>query len=466
MTGRARVLVVGAGFSGSLLAAELVARTEVQVILVERSGVYGRGAAYAQGSQTNLLNVRSNRMSAFAEAPNHFVEWLAKHRPGADPNSFAPRSDYGAYVADILRGVAEGTSERLIRRSAEVLSLETTAFGVAARLSNGELIQADAAVLAGGNLAPATPTAVRALIGSPRYVENPWAPGALEAIGEQDDVLLLGSGLTAVDALLDLDARGWRGQAVAVSRRGLMPHAHDARQDPTSAPPPEAGELSRQLKAFRTRRKAEPWGRLMDELRPHGQTLWRRLSPAQRRRSLRHLRPWWDIHRHRIAPEAAARIARLRTDGRLRVIAAALVDAQITEQGATITLRPRGAREIRAAAARWVVNCTGPDTDLSRTRDPLLSRLLAGGDARTDVLNLGLDTDEELRVRRSDGSAEARVFALGPLTRGVFWEITAVPDIRLHARTLAQTLGRLITEQTVSDAAAAEPSAALGEGYA
>src|SRR5262249_30293519 len=85
-------------------------------------------------------------------------------------------------------------------------------------------------------------------------------------------------------------------------------------------------------------------------------------------------------------------------------------------------------------------NCTGPGGDPTRSKMPLISELLASGLARPDRLRLGLDVDGLGRlIGRNDVAAE-RLFALGPPTRGVFWEATAVPDIRQQAESIAMSV--------------------------
>ena len=444
MAERRKILVIGAGFSGVALAIQLLKRTSAQVVLVERSGVFGRGVAYAAQGEANVLNVRAGRMSALADVSDHFADWLAVHAPDhAGRDRFPPRSVYGAYLADTLRTEAAAAPGRFVRRAGQAVALEATDSGVTARLESGADLSADAAVLALGNFAPATPAGARGAMGQPRYVENSWAAGALDRIGLGEDVILLGSGLTAVDALLELEARGWRGRATMVSRRGLLPHSHDKVQIHVAADAPRPGRLSVMLNAFRARCASAPWGRLMDELRPHGQLLWERMTGEERRRFLRHMRPWWDIHRHRIAPEAAAKILRLRAEDRLDVVAGKLNFARREGEAMSVSVRPRGEDVSRTLRAPWLVNCTGPEMDLTRAGDPLLNQMFGAGIAKTDELRLGLDVDATLRVHDAFGRIQPRLFAIGPMTRGAFWETVAVPDIRVQALQLADALAAL-----------------------
>jgi uncharacterized NAD(P)/FAD-binding protein YdhS len=178
------------------------------------------------------------------------------------------------------------------------------------------------------------------------------------------------------------------------------------------------------------------WRPAVDSLRPVTAAIWETLGERERQRFLRHLRPWWDVHRHRIAPAVAARIAALREEGRLEIVA-----GRVTEVAAGETLEVaigrRGGGTVRCRIA-GVVNCTGPEGQIARARDPLIGALLGSGAAREDSLGLGLDVDAQSRVIGADGRASERLSALGPLTRGAFWEIVAVPDIRGQAQAVAR----------------------------
>jgi uncharacterized NAD(P)/FAD-binding protein YdhS len=444
MAGQSRVLIVGAGFSGTSLAVRLLALGRCRVILVERSGAFGRGPAYATSSDVHRLNVRANRMSAFPEDPDHFVRWLAEHaRSEADPNGFARRSLYGAYLGDVLRQTAARAPGRLVRRFGEVAAIEPFEDGVSAFLSDGASIEADAVVLATGAPPPDTPQAVKGLVGSSRYVADPWAPNALDLIGRRDDLVLMGTGLTTVDVLLGLEARGWTGKATAISRHGLLPEPHHRATGAPADAPPEKTPLSEALKTFRRRAQTTPWPRLIDEIRPHLQAIWLGMDLAEKRRFLRHLRSWWDVRRHRLAPDAAQRMSGLKAEGRLKVLAAKVVGASRQGEQLLIDVRPRRAQALRTVSGAWLINCTGPAGGMAETDDPLIASLLADGTVRPDPLGLGLDVDAELSLKAAGGESHRRLFALGPLTRGVFWEVSAAADIGVHARDLALRLDGL-----------------------
>jgi uncharacterized NAD(P)/FAD-binding protein YdhS len=235
-----------------------------------------------------------------------------------------------------------------------------------------------------------------------------------------------------VDMAVSLEEAGFSGRMLAASRRGLVPRAH---LSPAAAPLTwePSGSLGELVRAVRAR---EPWRASVDGLRPHSIALWQGLSDSERSRFLRHLRPWWDVHRHRIAPRVAARIEAMRASGRLEVAAARIARVE----GDLAILARRGGGEIRRRFDA-MVNCTGPEGDIGRIGDPLVRSLLASGRARTDPLGLGLDVDAGSRLIGS-GLSPA-LYALGPLTRGAFWEIVAVPDIRGQAAGVARAIAGL-----------------------
>ena len=429
------VVIVGGGFSGAMLGARLAERGQASV-LIERHDAFGPGVAYSATLDAHRLNVRAERMSAVVDRPADFVDWLTARHPGqADANGFVPRRLYGLYVRDRLAAV-EAAHPGLIRRvTGAVIAVE----GRAAILSTGERIEGRAVVLATGNPAPRTTSTGE----GDRIIANPWTPDALTPIQPGDDILILGAGLTMVDVLLTLSSQGWRGQATVVSRRGLLPRAHGPHHDAPIELPAEAlaGPLSQRLASARRLARAHGWRRVMEGYRPITAELWRAATTAERARFLRHLRPWWDVHRHRIAPEIATALDALIAAGRLTVIAGRVAATKASAEAVTLSLGlgltpPRGPAQ--TLTAQWLIDCTGPGHDAAAT--PLTAALIAEGRARLDPLKLGLDLDEAGRVLHADGTADPDLYVLGPPARAALWETIAVPDIRQRIEQLSQTL--------------------------
>lgn len=416
-----------------MLAARLVEEGR-RVVLIERGERPGLGVAYSTSHDSHLLNVRSGRMSARAGRPNDFIDWLAREHPAlANPDGFAPRRIYGDYVRARLEAGRAAAGERLKILRAEAVAIDDQ--GVV--LADGGRVEASDIVLATGNPPPRTARADQ----DPRLViSDPWAPGALDAVRPSDQVLIVGTGLTMVDVMLMLEDRGWLGRALAISRRGLLPRPHDVDQPAVAPRPSEPGPLSRRLAAGRRHAEAEGWGVMMDRLRSLNACLWQGLDLTERRRFLRHFRPWWDVHRHRIALEPARRIEALLAEDRLVVRAGRLEGLQVRGGGVEARWRPRGQGTVQVARADRLIDCTGPGHDPARSPNPLIRHLVDSGRARPDPLGLGLDVDAEGRLIDAEGRASDHLLVLGPPALAAFWETVAVPDIRERIENLVVRL--------------------------
>jgi uncharacterized NAD(P)/FAD-binding protein YdhS len=247
--------------------------------------------------------------------------------------------------------------------------------------------------------------------------------------------LLVGTGLTMVDLVLSLDAAGHEGRIVALSRRGLVPRGHlDFEPAPVEQDALPVG-LRPMFRWLRRRSAEVGWRAAIDSIRPHSHPFWQALSTDEQRRFLRHVRPWWDVHRHRIAPEVADLIARTVADGRLEIVAGRIIAAREAEDGIEVEYRRRGAKLSKTENFAYAFNCTGPLHSMARSRDPLLRSLLDAGEVRPDRLGIGLDIDGTC-------SAGEHLWAMGPLTKGRYWEIIAVPDIRDQAAAVAENIER------------------------
>lgn len=435
------VVIVGAGFSGTLLAINLMRHAGPRAILIERrSDQLARGVAYSAANEEHLLNVRAGNMSALPDDSHHFVRWLEGEGLGTR-TTFVPRRVYGRYLRDMLDAARREHGDRLTLIEGEAAALTCDDGGHVVTLADGRRIAAGTVVLALGNLPPHTPPGLRPeALPSGCYAGDPWASDIAEGLRADDQVVLVGSGLTAIDAALLLDTAGFAGRILAISRRGLVPRPHidmpptvGLRERPSTQP-------AALIAAVRARSEAIGWRGAVDELRPVTQMMWGAASDAERRSFLRHLRPFWDVHRHRLAPSVASRIDTLCASGRLQFAAGKIVSAEPGSDAVDLRWRPRGSDEVRAVCTRRIVNCTGPQGDLLRSPEPLVRQLLAVGAIRPDDLNIGLDVDAQSRVVAADGSVDDRLFCIGPMTRGGLWEVVAVPDIRQQNWTLARRL--------------------------
>lgn len=418
-----RVVIIGGGFSGTMLAAEL-ARKGIRSTVID-AGRAGRGTAFSTPEAAHLLNVPAGRMGGWADEPGDFARAIADEGYAAD--DFVPRRRYGEYVRKILDDAEATGRVKVVRENA--VSARPSGGTWIIDLADGSLVQGEALVLAQGNQPPQPPPLARGL--PPElFVNDPWSePGRaaiVKAAAGGGDVLLIGTGLTMVDVVLSLDEARLRGRITALSRRGLMPRAHaDHGVAPVELDEIPHGSVRRLWDWLQRRGASVGWRAAVDSLRPHSQALWQALGLAEQKRFLRHVRPWWDVHRHRIAPEVAGRIKRLIQLGQLEIAAGRVTDMWVDGQQLDVAIRRRGQRQASDHKYALAVNCTGPLGSMAASQDPLLKTLFEAGLARPDALDLGLEVDGRSRVAGS-----ARAWALGPLTKGKYWEITAVPDIR------------------------------------
>ena len=434
------VAIIGAGFSGTLAAINLQRFGGPRVTLIEDRSEAGCGLAFGSAHPTHLLNVRAARMSAFPDDPGHLVRWLEARGVPEPATAFIPRLLYGEYLRELLDStLAQGDSVQLVHGKVSDASHDGNE--AVLRLMDGAVLRADAAVLAIGNLPPHAPSGLE-LEGLPGDLcaGDPWASDVADGLTGSDTVLILGTGLTMVDVALMLDKRGFRGKIVAMSRRGLIPHVHGT-QSPPAEPLTErpSGAVSGIVRQVRARADAIGWRDAVDELRPFTQGMWRAASLSEQARFLRHLRPWWDVHRHRIAPQVTEDLTRMEEEGRLKTFSGRPFKFTGYD-GVRVDWQPRGSDTPQTLHVRRVINCTGPLGDLLRSTDPLLRALRERGDARPDVLHLGIDVDQQSRTINAVGRSNDWLYALGPMTRGAFWEIVAVPDIRTQVWALARKL--------------------------
>jgi uncharacterized NAD(P)/FAD-binding protein YdhS len=425
--------------------------TKHRVRLFEKAGRPGRGVAYGTRCDQHLLNVPAGSMNALPDEPSHFLDWLRARDSSAHQGTFAPRRVYGDYLEELLKTSLSCLNVRIDIEHDEVVDLELNQASEPLRLTSakGERIRADRVVLALGHPLPQAPEGLD-LHGLGRgYTADPWSMGALDDLLPDDSIALIGTGLTAVDLVVEARARGHRGKIIAVSRHGLLPSGH--RSSPAIPRPHIAiggGQAETARGLFRRVRsevavcqsEGSDWRSVIDSLRPVTQSLWRSLAQSERARFIRHLAPRWDVHRHRVAPEINDMLHQQTQTGRLAVVAGRVLS--LMEKGGMIEmlLRRRGATDPETLQIRRVINCTGPARDVRVGSSPLLRSLIARGIARPGPLDLGLDVADSGALIGCDGREQDRIYAIGPLLKERFWETTAVRELRVQTLDLARRL--------------------------
>jgi uncharacterized NAD(P)/FAD-binding protein YdhS len=469
------VAVVGGGFAGTLFALKMAAaRPDFRVLLIERQPRHGLGLAYGACAPYHLLNVPVSRMEVGLKPG--FAQWLrAKHadalkdalaESGGDlASAFVARALFGAYLQERIADARSPDPAKgfALLRGEAVRALDPPARGVL--LDDGREIRCDIVVLATGNLPPRPPPAQNSwFYDAPQFVPDPWATGAFDGIDPDAAVALIGTGLTMVDIALKLAAEGHRGPIHAVSRHGYLPTTHKSggAWEPflkpyiASSPLLLMRVIRAQVKAAAA--KGIPWQRVIDAVRPNIAGVWHAWSEQERRQFLRHLRTPWDVHRHRMAPRVGAKISALIARGQLRISPGRIRGYRESVDGVEIVLAGQGALSVSA-----VINCTGPRSDLARIAIPLIADLRRRGAIVPDALALGLET-EDCAVRDRAGRISTWLYALGPLTRPAWWEITAVPEIAVQVDRLVGELAAAKTPRKTERPALAEAFVDLGAG--
>jgi uncharacterized NAD(P)/FAD-binding protein YdhS len=464
------IAIVGGGFSGSTVASHLLRLPNwgpARVILIERTRHIARGIAYADREYKYLLNVPAGRMSANPRDPLEFLTFAKRRLPYATAEDFLPRALYGEYLEASLANaeLAAQPSLKLERVRGEVVELSRDGASGSVRLqtADGRTITADDVVLALGNPAPASAPILDGLLGSPRYSEDPWTAPSSCRPGET--ILIIGTSLTMADVVSAISVNCNDNVTIhAISRHGLVPPSQTAfRHAPcegdSSALLRDASFSVRRLMrsvrrlAESTQRQGGDWREAVTFVRSIAPALWGRLPLREKRRFLRHVRPYWDVHRHRLPQETLSQLDHMQLRGNLRVHAGRLLAFERSGDKVKVTWRERGAAKQARLVVDRVINCTGPQYNPNRSRDPLTHSLLAQRLVSADALSLGLRTAENGALLDANARAAANLFYVGPQLRADYWEATAAQELRSHAERLAVHL---------ASASRATPSASYG----
>lgn len=461
------IAIIGGGAAGAAVFGELLQHDDHAVIhWIAGPCEPGRGVAYATADDRHLLNVRAAGMGVFAGQGDAFVQHASRRGTPVQGTDFLPRRWFGEFIEAQVRARIEAAQARgrafAMHADHGTRVVPRADGGYRVGLADGTALVADAVVFATGALTPRPLRAVtRAALASAAYELDPWCLDRRTQTPRR--VLVIGTGLTAVDTLISAANRWPHAELVAVSRHGLLPFHHAPMP---LAPYPFQSDLNASLLAsdgiapmLRQVREAVrelpgiDWRAIIDGLRPINAQLWQALTQSQRRQFMRHLRWLWEAARHRTAPASGEAIDALRETGRLQVHAARVL-AVDGPGPLDVTVRSRATQLLSTVQADLVIQATGLDTAVGYASDPLLSQLLADGLATPDPLQLGLCARADGQLLDAKGDPQAGLYAIGSLLRGNLWECTAMPEIRAAAHQLALTLGgpasEIIAERTGS----------------
>jgi len=466
------VAIIGGGFSGTLAALNLarLSTTPLKISIINYAHPAGRGIAYSTARPEHLLNVAARNMSAFPEFPTHFVEWLRTRTEYASISeaelreTFIPRRIYGDYLRSLALSYCRPLDQRspvqIYPIDGEVVDLIPEIQGARLILADGNTLIADRVILATGNEPPADLPGTESLSLHPAWCANPWIDWETKLPPPGGTVVLLGTGLTTVDAILTLLTLDWRGRILAVSRHGLLPQSHFKGVDVPDFPPPDVDLASLGLTELaslveqqcdRLRRIGANPAMIVDKLRPHTQRIWQAFSDKERQQFITLYAARWNVIRHRIAPSIHQQITAAVTSGRVEIIPANITTLRAAGKKITVDLHAAdGAAS--TLEADLVINGTGPHTRFSATRSPLLRALLHRGLVKADSLDMGVKINADFTVIQRDDCPSPHLLAIGPLLRGTLWETVAVPELRGQALRVAQTLLAATPTQPASEA--------------
>jgi len=446
------IAIIGGGAAGAAVFGELLQRQRACTIhWIVGASSPGRGVAYSTDDDRHLLNVRADKMGLFLHQPYDFLEHASGALAGVSGSDFLPRRLFGDFVqaqVEALLQAARQQGQSVEVHSANAIDMVLTSdhrYSIA--LHDGRKLEVDGAVLALGALPP---RALRCVTQEARqsgtYKLDPWNLAGDTRAPRR--VVVIGTGLTAVDALLTASTRWPAAQLVAVSRHGLLPRMH-AREALEAYPDqqalnedllrtPSIPQIVRKVRQAIAKNAGE-WRSIIDGLRPINSLLWQGFSTRQRWQFLRHARWIWEATRHRLPPASYDAIDQLRDEGRLEIVAARVLDVDGSAP-LRINIREREWQLNTVLESDLVIQATGLDTACAYTEHPLISRLLEHGVAVPDPLELGISTEVDGQVRNRDGQVQPGLYAMGSLLRGSLWECTAMPEIRKAAHTIADRL--------------------------
>lgn len=453
--------IIGGGFSGTMTAVHLIRNTvePIEIIIINERETFNKGIAFNPYSRHHLLNVATSKMSAFADKPEHFLDWIMQHKnyeskdKNIIANAFLPRYLYGQYLSEIWKETINSTNaERVSIKviDAFVVDLDVSENAVTLLLSDNENLTVDVCVIASGNHIPRNPSIKNtSLFQSKNYFQNPWSIKAVSDTVSQKPVLILGNGLTMIDTVLGLLENNFENKIISISPNGfnILPHRHSGLKYTklidelsTNATLFEIVKLfNKHIKLVRDfGLSAEP---IIDSIRPYTQKIWQRLTPAEKRLFMSKLRHLWGVARHRIPTHIHDKMQQLRIDNKLHIYAGKLIDIVEENGNLEVEFFNKKHKCNEKIIVSRIINCTGPETDLMQSDKNVLKNCLLKGIISQDELKLGINADtNNFQVIDKDGNAHANLFTTGSNLKGMLWETTAVNELRDQAERLAKNM--------------------------
>ncbi|MGJ0482619.1 FAD/NAD(P)-binding protein [Pantoea agglomerans] len=448
-----QIVIIGGGFTGTALAIHLARSglAGLHVTVIEPRAQLAQGVAYGTTDPAHRINVPAARMQLAGDeegafdrdyraspAFNNDLEALWH-----DGNVYPQRGEFGRWVNAQFAYQQQHSPVKLSHLCDSAVAFRE---GVVTTAS-GQQIRADQVVLAISHPPPALPALLRSIEGHPGLIANPWQRDALAQVAPDDRVAIIGSGLTMSDVVASLHRQQHRGKITVFSRRGQLPRANlsgsfenftlDYAQP---QPATSRGWLHRVRQEVKKAAAMNlPWQLVLDDIRRNGQQIWQSLSLHEQRRFLQHLRPWWDVHRYRIAPQVSQVLFQQQASAQLSLLAARLIAADAVGNTLRLTLRLRGAQSQMLEVDKVIVT-TGPAHDALLNSNVLLRQLHGDGVIQPDPLALGIHVNALSQTVNAQGNANSHLYVAGPAARGRFGELMGLPQVAEHAESVARQL--------------------------
>jgi uncharacterized NAD(P)/FAD-binding protein YdhS len=456
------IAIVGCGFCGMMAAVNIMQGNSlraIKLVVINADNDFGKGVAFSATSLKYLLNVPAGNMSCFENDPDHFINWLHKKKPYSLISEimlskvFAPRQEYGNYLRDVwqeaLQKKNENISVELINDFAEDISINEKGKLAIISFRKNESIFADQVILATGNEKPSNISIInQSFYKSNLYFENPWLPEAVKNSDIEKNIFIIGNSLTMVDTVIGLIENKFQGKIYSISPNGfaLLPHGYSGKiYEGLLNELAGTENLNMLLHLFKKHIKlvtkfgfnAEP---VIDSVRTNTQKMWRALTIADKKQFLNPFSRKWNTGRHRIPSHIHRLMQDLRIQGRLLPLTGHIIDITETEKEATIKFYDKKTKKEESINAMRVINCTGPSTDITRSENPLIQNLVKKNLIHADELHLGINATSDGAIINANGKISSVLFTLGSSLKGILWEITAVPDLRIQCENLAKLL--------------------------
>lgn len=447
-----RITIIGGGASGTLLAINLLRQQtdeKIEINLIEKRSQIGRGVAFSTEADVHLLNVPAAKMGAFVDDVEHFHKWLQAGGHAYSANDFVPRRLFGEYLREQLDIARKNSSENITLNlfDDEAIDITTENSKAQVHLASGDTIYSEKVVLAFGNFLPPHPSvADRSFTSSDKYFQDPWNSEVFENINSKDSVLIIGTGLSMTDVTMQLNRMGHTGPINAISTRGLLPAVHKLGFTYPSFHNELEGleRITDILKIVRkhilkAHAEGSDWRAVIDSLRPFTQKLWIDLPLPEKKYFMQHLSRYWNVARHRMPPEAALVIDELRGTGQLQILKGRLRNIVRKDTGGFDVQYTLIDAE-HHVKADVIINCIGSESRFDQLDSILVKNLIQNGGVTCDELRFGLDATPEGRLRSRSNETSDILFTLGTALKGILWESTAIPEIRVQAKDLAKRL--------------------------